>query len=188
MSKKERKNNTPLIRNDHSVIAECFHILRNNVDSLLPRPDAGGYVILLTSTCPAEGKTFASANLAAAFAKAGRKVLLIDGDLRKRSLSRQLGGYGRRGLTSILLNRLQTAALPIRRIEETGISFDFLGAGPAVPNPVSLLSQPILGQMLEHLKNNTTPSSSMLPPTASWRIRLSWPPGATSPCTSPAAA
>ena len=152
MSKKERKNNTPLIRNDHSVIAECFHILRNNVDSLLPRPDAGGYVILLTSTCPAEGKTFASANLAAAFAKAGRKVLLIDGDLRKRSLSRQLGGYGRRGLTSILLNRLQTAALPIRRIEETGISFDFLGAGPAVPNPVSLLSQPILGQMLEHLK------------------------------------
>ena len=71
MNKKERKNTSLFIKEEQSVMAECFHILCNNVDSLLPRPDEGGHVIMLTSTTPGEGKTFTSANLAAAFAKAG---------------------------------------------------------------------------------------------------------------------
>lgn len=41
MSKKESKNTKLFIQDEHSVIAECFHILRNNVDSMLPRPEQG---------------------------------------------------------------------------------------------------------------------------------------------------
>ncbi|WP_290511884.1 polysaccharide biosynthesis tyrosine autokinase [Akkermansia sp.] len=149
MSKKERKNTSLFIKEEQSVMAECFHILRNNVDSLLPRPDEGGHVIMLTSTTPGEGKTFTSANLAATFAKAGRKVLLIDGDLRKFSLTRQMGGHGRRGLTSILLNQVDDPFHIIRQAGENNTPFDFLGTGPAAPNPVTLLSQPLLAQILE---------------------------------------
>ena len=149
MSKKERRNTALFIKGEQSVMAECFHILRNNVDSLLPRPDEGGHVIMLTSTTPGEGKTFTSANLAASFAKAGRKVLLIDGDLRKSSLTLQMGGHGRRGLTSILLNQVDDPFHIIRQAGENNTPFDFLGTGPAAPNPVTLLSQPLLAQILE---------------------------------------
>lgn len=44
---------------------------------MLPRPEQGGHVILVTSTLPGEGKTFTSANLAAAFAYAGKKYCLL---------------------------------------------------------------------------------------------------------------
>lgn len=152
MSKKESKNTKLLIQDEHSVIAECFHILRNNVDSMLPRPEQGGHVILVTSTLPGEGKTFTSANLAAAFAYAGKKVLLIDGDFRKSSLTRRLGGSGRKGLTSILLQQTTDTAGIIRPLGENSRGMDILYTGPMVPNPVTLLSHPLLGHILGILK------------------------------------
>lgn len=152
MSKKESKNTKLFIQDEHSVIAECFHILRNNVDSMLPRPEQGGHVILVTSTLPGEGKTFTSANLAAAFAYAGKKVLLIDGDFRKSSLTRRLGGSGRKGLTSILLQQTTDTTGIIRPLGENSRGMDILYTGPMVPNPVTLLSHPLLGHILGILK------------------------------------
>lgn len=152
MSKKESKNTKLFIQDEHSVIAECFHILRNNVDSMLPRPEQGGHVILVTSTLPGEGKTFTSANLAAAFAYAGKKVLLIDGDFRKSSLTRRLGGSGRKGLTSILLQQNPDTTGIIRPLGENSRGMDILYTGPMVPNPVTLLSHPLLGHILGILK------------------------------------
>ncbi len=152
MNKKESRNTGLFIQDEHSVIAECFHILRNNVDSMLPRPEQGGHVILVTSTLPGEGKTFTSANLAAAFAYAGKKVLLIDGDFRKSSLTRRLGGSGRKGLTSILLQQSSDTTGIIRPLRENSRGMDILYTGPMVPNPVTLLSHPLLGQILGILK------------------------------------
>ena len=152
MNKKESRNTGLFIQDEHSVIAECFHILRNNVDSMLPRPEQGGHVILVTSTLPGEGKTFTSANLAAAFAYAGKKVLLIDGDFRKSSLTRRLGGSGRKGLTSILLQQSSDTTGTIRPLGENSRGMDILYTGPMVPNPVTLLSHPLLGQILGILK------------------------------------
>lgn len=152
MNKKERKHTKLFIRDEHSVMAECFHILRNNVDSMLPRPDEGGHIILVTSTIPGEGKTLISANLALAFAKAGRTVLLIDGDLRKSSLTRRLGSQGRKGLTTLLLNQTHEPSGIIHSLEKTCQGLDILYTGPTVPNPVTLLSQPLLGQLLGNFK------------------------------------
>ena len=150
---------------------------------MLPRPEQGGHVILVTSTLPGEGKTFTSANLAAAFAYAGKKVLLIDGDFRKSSLTRRLGGSGRKGLTSILLQQSSDTTGTIRPLGENSRGMDILYTGPMVPNPVTLLSHPLLGQILGILKNNTTPLSSTLRPTALWLIPPFWHPIAISPCT-----
>lgn len=154
-------------------MAECFHILRNNVDSLLPRPDEGGHVIMLTSTTPGEGKTFTSANLAATFAKAGRKVLLIDGDLRKFSLTRQMGGHGRRGLTSILLNQVDDPFHIIRQAGENNTPFDFLGTGPAAPNPSRCLASLSWHRYWNVSEKNTMPSSLTHHLTAYWQIQPS---------------
>ncbi len=152
MSKKESRSTRLFIQDEHSAIAESFHILCNNVNSMLPRPEEGGHIILVTSTVPGEGKTFTTANLAAAFAYAGKKVLLIDGDLRKSSLTRRLGGSGREGLSSFLLSQHPDPSSVIRPLEGDSHGMDVLYSGPLVPNPVTLLSRPLLGQILGSLK------------------------------------
>lgn len=159
LSRKEKRAHRIFVKDAHSTMAECLHILRNNVDNLLPRPEKGGHVILLTSTMPNEGKTLVSANLAATFAQAGRRVLLIDADLRKTSLTRDLGGKGRKGLTNLLLNRVQdpaevihtlTEVTPDAGVEHAGVA-QVLYAGTGVPNPVTLLTTERFGKLLREL-------------------------------------
>lgn len=164
LTRRERRNKGIFVQDPHSTMAEGLHILRNNVDNFLPRPDGRGHIILLTSSMPNEGKTLVAANLAATFAQTGRKVLLVDADLRKRSLSHDLGGKGRNGLTTYLLHRESELsnlihnlpqAIPTAKNEETARKHegraDILYAGPAVPHPITLLAQPLLGDMLHEL-------------------------------------
>ena len=159
LSRKEKRAHRIFVKDAHSTMAECLHILRNNVDNLLPRPEKGGHIILLTSTMPNEGKTLVSANLAATFAQAGRRVLLIDADLRKTSLTRDLGGKGRKGLTNILLNHVQNPAEVIHTLTEVtpdaGVEHagqaQVLYAGTGVPNPVTLLTTERFGSLLREL-------------------------------------
>lgn len=164
LTRRERRNKGLFVQDPHSTMAEGLHILRNNVDNFLPRPDGRGHIILLTSSMPNEGKTFVAANLAATFAQTGRKVLLVDADLRKRSLSHDLGGKGRNGLTTYLLHRESELsnlihnlpqAIPTAKNEETARKHDgradILYAGPSVPHPITLLAQPLLGNTLNEL-------------------------------------
>lgn len=164
LSRRERRNKGLFIQDAHSTMAEGLHILRNNVDNFLPHPEGRGHIILFTSSMPNEGKTLIAANLASTFAQTGRKVLLVDADLRKRSLSNDLGGKGRKGLTSYLLRResdISTLihnlpqAVPAAKNEETARKHDgradILYAGPSVPHPITLLAQPLLGEMLREL-------------------------------------
>ncbi len=159
LTRKEKRAHRIFVKDAHSTMAECLHILRNNVDNLLPRPEKGGHVILLTSTMPNEGKTHVSANLAATFAQAGRRVLLIDADLRKTSLTRDLGGKGRKGLTNLLLNHVQnpaevihtlTEVTPDAGVEHAGAAH-VLYAGTSVPNPITLLSTKRFGELVREL-------------------------------------
>ncbi len=175
MSKKEAKANKVFIKDDHSVIAECFHILRNNVANILPKEDKCGHIFMMTSTVPGEGKTFTTTNLAVAFAKAGRKVLLVDGDLRKASQTRALGMRGRRGLTSLLLNQEADPAGLLHQIDVgNNCSIDFIGTGPTVPNPVTLLSLPKMAELLNTAKKFydaiiiDTPPYGILADTSIW--------------------
>ena len=70
-------------------MAESFRVLRTSILlSTAPQPPQ---VLLVTSAHPSEGKTFASVNLALALAQRGSRVLLVDSDLRKPSVSKALG-------------------------------------------------------------------------------------------------
>lgn len=151
MTKKEQRQVARMFTDEHSVISEYFQILCHNADSMLPVTRNQGHFILLTSTMQGEGKTFISANLALAFANIGKRVLVIDGDLRKASLSKQLDGKGRKGLSTILLRKVEDPFSVIRTLpEHAGV--DILYAGPHVPNPVTLLSLPELGTLIQMFK------------------------------------
>ena len=151
MNRKEKKSGKLIVQEDRSVLSECFQILRNNVDSLIPKTDDLGQVIMLTSTMAGEGKTMTSSNLAVAFGTAGRKVLLMDGDLRKISLTKRLGAKGRKGSTHVLLHPDENITDVIRPLEGYK-NVDVLYAGHIPPNPIVLLTQPRFGEILSELK------------------------------------
>jgi len=69
-----------------SLAAESYRILRSHIEGAIEPAD--GFAFLVTSAVPGEGKTTTAANLACAFADAGQRVLLVDGDLRRPSLGR----------------------------------------------------------------------------------------------------
>ncbi len=118
-----------------SKISEAVREMRTTL--LVSRPGGPPRMILVTSSQPSEGKTAISANLAVSLAQAGRRVLLVDADMRKprihaifglsngRGLSTALGGAGSEGL-----------AIQPTRVE----GLDVLASGPPPPNPADLLN------------------------------------------------
>lgn len=81
-----------------SELSECFPLLAERMVALSDGNEGNPLSVLITSTCSGEGKTYLSVNLALSLAVAGKKVLLMDMDLRKGALSALLGGAGKPGL------------------------------------------------------------------------------------------
>lgn len=173
LTEKERKERTLHDVGDRSIYSECFHILRNNVATFVPQQEETGQIILLTSTLPGEGKTQTAVNLAASFALTEKKVLLIDGDLRKVSLSKKLEGRSQKGLSNLLLNSREHLDTYIQKCSENQ-NLDILFAGPIPPNPVLLLSSHRLSELMQTLKERyeiiiiDTPPYGLLADTAIW--------------------
>lgn len=140
------------IRGQQGRMLEALHILRNNAESLVPGTPGRGMVYVMTSTLSHEGKTLVSVNLASAFALAGRRVLLIDADLRRRTLSHACGGRGRLGLTSWLLNKVDAPEVLVYPLAGAAPGVDVMYSGPSVPNPVSLLSHPRMAELVGELR------------------------------------
>ncbi len=111
-------------------------------------------VIMVTSSVPKEGKSFISANLAAAFAQADERVLLIDCDLRKGRLKKIFNVASRRtgGLSGLLINKNFLEDYP-KYIKKTKVNNLFLiSSGPFPPNPSELLASERFERLLDQLK------------------------------------
>ena len=131
----------------NEVLAEAFRLIRFNI----PFVNKDARVIMLTSTMPGEGKTFISGNLAATLGLTGKKVVLIDADIRKRTRSRLSVGDKRQGLTSYLSGNVDDVrSLVVVKNEECNL--DILPAGIVAPNPTELLMSDRLEQCMEELK------------------------------------
>lgn len=132
-------------RDPRSGFSEAYHSVRSALQFARP----GGMVrtLLVTSAQPAEGKSTSSVAIARAFARMGKSVLLVDGDLRNPSLHKMLGGANRAGFSSALAGSDLNALLQATEQEHLTL----LPSGPRPPSPADLLSSQALPDVLGRL-------------------------------------
>ena len=120
--------------NPMAAASEAYRALRTSVQ--FSRPDVVVQTILVTSSNPGEGKSVTSANLAVTMAQAGRRVLLIDADLRKPTAHRKLGLPREPGLVQALFDEIDISPA---NVPQVGDDLHVLTAGSLAPNPSELL-------------------------------------------------
>lgn len=130
-----------------SLLAESYRVLCNSL--LLTAADRPPRVLVVTSAFPSEGKSVSSCNLAITLAQRGSRVLLVDADLRRSSLPRQLGveSHNGVGLSSILAGNSVSDALtsPFPQLSELKV----IAAGPHTPWPAELLASERMRELLD---------------------------------------
>ena len=133
--------------NKTSSIAESFRLLRTNMDFVAPE----ARVIMFTSTMPSEGKSFVSRNFAVTLAMTHKKVVLLDMDLRKRTLSKTLDLTTKNGVSTWLSGKNHSID---ELIQPSSVHdrFDMISAGIVPPNPSELLMSNRFPVLIEELK------------------------------------
>lgn len=139
----------------NNITNEAFRMVRTNIDfmeSLNHRQDSGhGRTLMTVSLNAGSGKTFVSLNLASSFALKNKKTILIDLDLRKGTVSQNVGSP-RRGIVDFLVGKeTNLDSLIVKNVE--GIkNLDILPEGLVPPNPTELLYSPKLEELIEKLR------------------------------------
>lgn len=141
-------------KNDRSVLAEAFRILRTNVNYLLPmHQDGQGAVIFCSSSIKGEGKTFVAVNMALSYSSLDKKTVIIGADLRNPQLHKYVNlNKKRTGLSNYLHD---TSVEWQSLIDENSFKNEYLDiifAGAVPPNPAELLSNGRFKGLLDHLR------------------------------------
>jgi len=144
----ESKEELYVARQPRSPVSEAFRSLRTNLE--FAGVDKPIRSIMVTSAGPGEGKTTISANLAAIIAQGGKRVILMDADLRRPCIHRMLGIPNRVGLSDVFRGHLdlQTAIHSWDGVEGMKV----ITSGSLPPNPAELLGSAKMIQILEELK------------------------------------
>jgi capsular exopolysaccharide synthesis family protein len=136
-----------------SLVAECARTTLTSI--LLPSQNGEGpQIIVLTSASPGDGKTTVACNLSIAMAEIGRKVLLIDGDLRRPRLHKVFGVANTWGLSDVLWADAPLETVPlshlVRETEVSGLSL--LPGGSCGVTPSNLFYSPRMSRLLKRLR------------------------------------
>lgn len=154
--KKESQNELITYQDSKSIVSEAFRTLRTNVQFSNTNAKEGK-TFLVSSCFPSEGKSYVSANLAITFAQIGKKVILVDADMRRGRQSKVFKIPNCIGLSNYISN-LDENGLEInyelnKFIHETSISnLNLITAGTVPPNPAELLASGKFSDLIEELK------------------------------------
>ena len=127
-----------------SLAVEAFRSLRTNLK--LSNPDSKLKVMLVTSSIPHEGKTVVSSNLAVSYSVAGKKVLLIDADMRKPRVHKVWGLENEKGLSTLIVGEHSMDEVINKNVYE---GLDIVTAGIIPPNPAELLESARFADILK---------------------------------------
>lgn len=133
---------------NRNVVNEAYRVVRTNLNFMLDGEEKCP-VVMLTSFNPGSGKSFIAINLAMSLAIRGKKVLVIDGDMRRNSSSVYVGNPDA-GLSQCLLGKMPVSQAIVRgKLNE---NLDLLPGGKTPPNPTELLENGRLAPMIEELR------------------------------------
>ncbi|MFJ8234258.1 CpsD/CapB family tyrosine-protein kinase [Ureibacillus sp. NPDC094379] len=150
--KKKRINSKSMARslvvetNPKSVIAEQYRTIRTNINFSMPDQDLK--TLLVTSAEPSEGKSTTAANIAGVFAQGGKRVIMIDADMRKPTAHYTFHLINSFGLSSLLTKQCSLDEA-IKKTDVEGL--DVIPSGSIPPNPAELLASHRMDSIVEEL-------------------------------------
>lgn len=132
-----------------SPIAEAYRTLRTNIQ--FSKADSEVKTIMFTSTGPGEGKSTTAANTAIAIAQSGKRVIIMDCDLRK-PVQHKIFGKKNKGVTNALVQDIPLDEL----LQDTDVeNVRLLTSGPIPPNPSELLGSDTMQEFIKYLATHT---------------------------------
>lgn len=143
---KEEDSDFVVVEKSRNVMNEAFRVVRSNLEFILGF-DQRNRVIMVTSLNPSSGKTFITANLASSIGINNKKVIAIDVDMRKGTLSKYVGKPAS-GISNYLSGQLQDYhSLIVRKA-----NIDIMPCGSLPPNPSELLYTDAFAKMIAELR------------------------------------
>ena len=154
-SNKKKKNKSSehaivVEESNRNIINEAFRVLRSNVD-FMKNKNTKQIVFIVTSFNPGSGKSFLSMNIAMSFAIKGKKVLVIDGDLRHGTVSVYVGSP-RKGLSDYLGNK-EADWNELLVVDKKFPNLHVIPVGTIPPNPTELLEDGSLATLMQDLRD-----------------------------------
>lgn len=145
--KKKPTNRRTLVAmyDSKSPISEQYRTIRTNIQ--FSSIDKEVKTLIVSSSGPGEGKSTTAANLAVVFAQQGKRVLLVDSDMRKPTVHYTFNQVNTYGLTSVLTKEMTLDKAVRETVDE---NLFILTSGPIPPNPAELLGSQAMEQFLEN--------------------------------------
>ncbi len=133
--------------NPKSILAEALRSIRTNLQFI--SNDTESKILAITSTVSGEGKTFVCVNLAGIIAYSGKRVIILDLDMRRPRIHSAFGIDNSKGMSTLLIGKYTVEEV----IQKTGSdNFDVITAGPIPPNPSELVISKAMDDVLVKLK------------------------------------
>jgi capsular exopolysaccharide synthesis family protein len=140
-----------VVNQSRSIISEQFRVMRSNIQFIVPKKETA-QIFLITSSVSGEGKSFISLNLAGVLSLTGKKVALLEFDLRKmRSIKHEGEVRTDKGIVNYLIGQIDDPAEIISPIE-TLPNLHLFHSGPIAPNPAELIMSEAVGNFFDWLK------------------------------------
>ena len=155
MKGKSNAEDIAVRENGRDPISEAFRIIRTNMEFMRVKQD-NLKVIMITSANAGSGKTFVASNISASLAMTGKKVMLIDMDIRKgtlgkrKDIDKKIDGV-EIGLTNYLSKIIDNVDMLITQ-DKNYSNIDMISSGPEPPNPAELLLSPRLDELINRLR------------------------------------